>query len=159
MSGPTPDPPAPRLLYDFDSALSYHLLRTSAAYQRALDAWLAAHGITYRQFQVLVWIRHAGGAISQADLARRMGVGTPALVDVLDRLEAAGWVVRGSDAGDRRKKSVRAGPAAEAAWAAMVEALLEVRARATARLGPGQFGELMGLLRTVAETLGGPEAD
>ena len=154
MDGPSAELLAPRLRYDFDGALSYHVIRTWMAYQRVLDAKLAGHGITYRQFQVVAWIKQAGGVISQAELARRMGIEPPSMVGLIDRMQAAGWVVRESDGDDRRKKRLRAGPAAEAAWAVTVEALLAVRAEATARLEPGQRETLLDLLRTVAQTLG-----
>ncbi|HEX6986257.1 MAG TPA: MarR family transcriptional regulator, partial [Planctomycetaceae bacterium] len=141
------------LQYDFDESVGYWLCTAATAMQDALNQELAQHGITYRQFQVLAWLSHAGEELTQADLAARMRIEPPTLVGLLDRMEQQGWITRVGCPGDRRKKLVRPAPAAEEVWERMVEILTRVRARATARLTPEQVDSLREILRTMHETL------
>ena len=140
--------------YDFQDSVNYWLCITANAVQQALNDELSRHGITYRQFQVLGWLAHDGELV-QSELAAKMMIEPPTLVGLLDRMEQQGWITRVSCPGDRRKKLVRANPAAEKVWGTMVEALRRVRARATSRLDPEQVEALKETLRTMHETLAG----
>lgn len=141
------------LNYNFDESLGYWLTITADAMREAINVELGRHGITYRQFQVLAWLAHDGEEMSQTDLAARMAIEPPTLVGLLDRMEQQGWIARVASAEDRRKKIVRPAPAAEEVWETMVNALLKVRATATARLQPQQVAQLNEMLRTVHGTL------
>ena len=146
------------LNYNFEESVGYWLCSASSAMQQATNEELAKHGITYRQFQVLAWLAHDGEELSQAELASRMAIEPPTLVGLLDRMEQQGWITRVSFPGDRRKKLVRPAPAAVAVWETMVQALLRVRARATARLTPEQVDSLRDMLKTIHETVTAPAA-
>jgi len=144
------------LHYDFEASVGYWLVVTANTFQQALNDDLSKHGITYRQLQVLAWLAYAGDALTQAELAAKMAIEPPTLVGLLDRMEQQGWIARVGCPDDRRKKLVRPAPAAEAIWETMVETLLRVRERATARLAPEQVDSLKDMLRTIQETLTEP---
>ena len=79
--------------YDFQNSIGYWLCMASHAYERAMNEELTAHGITFRQCQVLAWLALEGEQ-SQTELATRMNIEPPTLVRVLDRMERDGLVSR-----------------------------------------------------------------
>lgn len=153
------------LKYDFNDSLGYLVSMTAMALQQAINLELAPHGITFRQTQVLAWLAHDGKALTQGELATRMGIEPPTLVGILDRMEQHGWITRESCPEDRRKKIVRPAEAAEEVWETMVNSLLKVRRTASARLTPEEADKLKELLRIVyltlleSDTLGGSTTD
>jgi len=82
------------------------LLRDAdAAFNRYLTAQLAAHGVTFSQFQHLrnLWVEDG---LTQAELSRRIGIEMASSTAVLDSLESEKLVSRVRNAADRRKINV-----------------------------------------------------
>lgn len=71
-----------------------------------LDRRLKPFGFSQPRWLVLVHLGRATGALTQAELAKSIGVEPPTLVPVLDRLEAEGWLLRTSCGEDRRCKRI-----------------------------------------------------
>lgn len=140
------------LHFDFDESIGYWLTLTTQAYHRAVSEELEPHGITYRQSMVLGWLA-LDGQLSQAELAAKMMVEPPTLVGILDRMERDGWISRHNCPGDRRKKLIRANPAAEPVWEKIVECAMRVRAQATSGLSERQLATIKKLLRRVQQNL------
>jgi MarR family transcriptional regulator for hemolysin len=140
------------LEYDFEESIGYWVCMTSHELERALNAELAQHGITYRQWQVLGWLA-LEGSLSQTELAERMRIEAPTLVGILDRMERDGWIQRQSCPDDRRKKLITATPRVEPIWSRITSAARRVRARATQGLNPKELQTLKELLGTVRENL------
>ena len=140
------------LHFDFEESIGYWLTLTTQAYHRAVCDELEPHGITYRQSMVLGWLA-LEGELSQAELAAKMMVEPPTLVGILDRMERDGWISRHNCPRDRRKKLIRANPAAEPVWEQIVECAARVRAQATAGLSERQLATLKKLLRRVQHNL------
>lgn len=141
--------------YDFNQSIGYWLTLATQAYHRAVCEELAPHGITYRQSMVLGWLA-IEGELSQTELANRMMVEPPTLVGILDRMERDGWIARHDCPADRRKKLIRAEPAAEPAWQKIVECALRVRETAIDGLSAAQLATLLTLLQQVHENLARP---
>ena len=140
------------LPYDFEQSVGCWLIRTSQAYERALNSELAPRGITFRQVQVLGWLAY-DEQLSQSELADRMHVEPPTLVGILDRMERDGWISRHDCATDRRKKLIRAESQAEPVWAEIVQSAQRVRNRATSDMELEQVQALKELLDKVLENL------
>ena len=140
------------LHYDFEESVGARLTLATQAYHRAVSDELAPHAITYRQSTVLGWLA-LEGELSQTELAAKMMVEPPTLVGILDRMERDGWITRHSCPGDRRKKIIRANPAAEPVWEKIVECALRVRQRAIEGLTEGELATLKTLLRRVQSNL------
>lgn len=71
--------------------------------QILFDQEMRPHGVTRAQWSVLAQLsRKEDGAMTQAQLARLLGLGKVAVGSMIGRLEAAGLVVRQDDALDRR---------------------------------------------------------
>ncbi|MGH7129953.1 MAG: MarR family winged helix-turn-helix transcriptional regulator [Planctomycetaceae bacterium] len=136
------------LHYDFDSSIGYWVCMTSHEMRRALDAELAAEGITLRQWEVLAWIALRGEQ-PQVELAERLGIEAPTLAGILARMERDGWLERRTCPNDRRKKLLSATPRAEALWSRMVECCRRVRARAV----EGISAEELSLFKSLCERI------
>ena len=115
------------LQYDFESSVGYWIFATAHEFHQKLNEQLAQHGITYRQWEVLVWLSFAGES-SQSELAQRMHIEAPTLVGVLDRMERDGWITRSMDERDRRRKVIRVTEQVEPVWNRMVSCAQDVRA-------------------------------
>lgn len=140
------------LEYDFENSVGYWVCQASHALQKAFNEELAPQGVTFRQAQVLGCLA-LEGRLSQTDLADRMRIEPPTLVGILDRMERDGWIRRGGDKTDRRRKLVEPTPAAKPVWSKIVAAAKRVRTRATTGMTAGQMTQLKKLLEVVRENL------
>ncbi len=140
--------------YDFEESVGYWVFSTAHQLSQTMNEELAALGITYRQWEVLVWISMVG-ATSQSELARHMRIEAPTLVGVLDRMERDGWIRRTPDPCDRRKKLVQGTEQVEAVWAKMVDCARRVRARATEGIDEATLATVREALATMRRNLGG----
>jgi MarR family transcriptional regulator, transcriptional regulator for hemolysin len=138
--------------YDFENSVGFWICQASHALQRAFNEELAPQGVTFRQAQVLGSLA-LEGRLSQTDLAERMRIEPPTLVGILDRMERDGWIRRGSDKKDRRKKLVEATSAAKPVWTKIVAVAKRVRARATRGMTAAQLTQLKKLLTLVQSNL------
>ena len=120
---------------------------------------LAAHDITYRQWVLLACLSLLGREASQSELADRMGIETPTLVGVIDRMERDEWIQRVPDPSDRRKKLTRPTERVEPVWAKMARCALQVRCRAADGLAAEQLDQLRDTLVAIRGNLTGDEAD
>ncbi len=140
------------LKYDFDESVGYWIFTAWRAYERAVNAELAPHGLKFRQSQVLGWLALEGD-LTQGELAERMGVEPPTLVPQLDRMEREGWIRRVHCASDRRKKIIRPRPEAVPVWSKVVACAKRVRCHATAGLSEEEVAALRNLLAVVRDNL------
>jgi MarR family transcriptional regulator for hemolysin len=138
---------------DYRKSVGHWVFTAAHAMACAMNDELAAHGITFRQFEVLAWLSRER-ELSQSDLAERMRIEAPTLVGVLDRMERDGWIQRIPDDNDRRKKLIRPTDRVMPAWAKMVACGEAVRARATRGLSEEQLTELREILSAICENMG-----
>jgi DNA-binding MarR family transcriptional regulator len=93
-------PPPPPLA----DRTGFLLARAHHRFHERSDEVLEPVGIQVRQFGVLT--RLADGTSSQRELADRLQVSTPVVVELVDALEASGLVERRRDTADRRLNAV-----------------------------------------------------
>jgi DNA-binding MarR family transcriptional regulator len=67
------------------------------------EEWAAAANLRPGCFGVLRVVTHADGPVSQREVAERTGIDPSDVVDLVDRLETAGYLVRRRDERDRRR--------------------------------------------------------
>jgi len=84
----------------------------SKAWREELDRRLRPLGLTRVQWQALLWISRAGGALVQRELSDLLDIGAPATVALVDRMERDGLVARSAVPGDRRSNAVLLTPRA-----------------------------------------------
>src|SRR5437660_7744294 len=82
---------------------------TARAWRLKLDERLKPMGLSQAKWRTLLHLSVASGALTQTEIAARLGIEEPSLVTLLHRLEDDGWVTRKSAAHDRRCKLVHLG--------------------------------------------------
>lgn len=140
------------LQFDFENSVGYWIFATAHQLACAMNEHLQELGITHRQWEVLAWLSFEG-ELSQTELAERMGIESPTLVGVLDRMERDDWIKRVPSETDRRKKIIHPTERVEPVWTKMVEAGLNVRAKATNGLSEEQLTLLREMLSTMRDNL------
>jgi DNA-binding MarR family transcriptional regulator len=138
---PLVDPP-PSALADrlgFLIAQAHHRFRNSA------DEILRPLRMEVRHFGALTAL--AGGVPSQRELADRLGVSGPVVVEMVDALEALGLVERRRDPADRRSNALVVTDAGRAALERATAGLEAGTRELVAPIGEAGDAELRGLLR------------
>lgn len=70
-------------------------------------------GLSQAKWRTLMHLSLASEALTQAEVAARLGIEEPSLVTLLHRLEEEGWVERRESSHDRRCKTVHLGRRAQ----------------------------------------------
>lgn len=83
-------------------------LGDAARLVRIIARWRVDHGLTANQAEALLQTYDAG-ALSAAELSRRIGITTASMSRLLAGLERDGWIVRAPDPDDARRSFVQAG--------------------------------------------------
>jgi DNA-binding MarR family transcriptional regulator len=113
--------------------------------------------LTRAQCRVLFHVAREEG-LNQACLADRLDIEPITLTRLIDRMEAAGWIERRSDPGDRRAKTLfltaRAWPILDVSW----DVAKDVREESLTGLSDDERATLMSLLTRVHENLSRPDA-
>jgi len=127
-----------------DVGIVARLVRLDLFVRRVLDALCAAEGLAVPDYLVLAVVRRSpGGRAAPSQLCRILDRTSGGMSLALDRLEAAGWLVRSDDPDDGRRVVVELTPAGLAlatrvndalhAWEASLE-LSDAQQRETARV-------------------------
>ena len=105
-----------------------HLLHgTARVWRLKLDERLKPMGLSQAKWRTLLHLSLAGDALTQAEIAARLGVEEPTMVALLHRLERAGWVTRTTSTHDRRCKMVLLGRRAQRVISQINAAAKELR--------------------------------
>src|SRR5215475_4551506 len=86
---------------------------TARAWRQKLDARLKPMGLSQAKWRTLMHLSLAGDALTQAEIAARLGVEEPSVVTLLHRLEREEWITRSNSPRDRRCKMVLLGRRAQ----------------------------------------------
>jgi MarR family transcriptional regulator, transcriptional regulator for hemolysin len=100
---------------------------TARAWRLKLDERLRPMGMSQAKWRTLLHLSSTPEALTQAEIASRLGIEEPSLVTLLHRLENEGWVVRKEAAHDRRCKTVHLGRRAQRVIAQINGAALRLR--------------------------------
>jgi MarR family transcriptional regulator for hemolysin len=86
---------------------------TARAWRQKLDERLKPMGLSQAKWRTLMHLSLAGDALTQTEIAARLGVEEPSVVTLLHRLEREDWITRTNSARDRRCKMVLLGRRAQ----------------------------------------------
>jgi MarR family transcriptional regulator for hemolysin len=100
---------------------------TARVWRQKLDERLKPMGLSQAKWRTLLHLSLAQDALTQAEIAARLGVEEPSVVTLLHRLEREGWVTRKSSARDRRCNMVLLGRRAQRVIAQINAAADELR--------------------------------
>jgi DNA-binding MarR family transcriptional regulator len=122
---------------------AHHLFREVA------DAAVEPYGLEIRHFAALTAL--ADGVPSQRELADRLRVSTPVVVEIVDSLEGAGFVERRRDPGDRRSNALVVTDTGRTTLVGATVALQGVSNELIAPIGEPGDAELRALLAKLLE--------
>lgn len=83
------------------------LLEIQRSFRSVMDRRLKPLGLSQAKWRALLQISKSGGELTQTELASLVGVETPSLARLLDRLERDGWIKRHGSPNDRRAKIIK----------------------------------------------------
>src|ERR1700741_3111404 len=86
---------------------------TACEWRQKLDERLKPMGLSQAKWRTLLHLSLAGDALTQAEIAARLGVEEPTVVTLLHRLEEEAWIIRRASPHDRRCKMVVLGRRAQ----------------------------------------------
>jgi len=86
---------------------------TARAWRLKLDKRLKPMGLSQAKWRTLLHLSLSGDALTQAEIAERLGIEQPSLATLLHRLENERWITRRSSLHDRRCKMVFLGRRAQ----------------------------------------------
>jgi MarR family transcriptional regulator, transcriptional regulator for hemolysin len=124
---------------------------TARAWRQKLDERLKPMGLSQAKWRTLMHLSLAEGALTQAEIATRLGVEEPTVVNLLHRLEKESWVKRRSSPHDRRCKMVLLGRRAQLVIAEISGTAAELRHELLADIPRGQLATCMRVLERIQE--------
>lgn len=129
-------------------APGYLANHAARVFNRLVDGRLREHGLTLSLIGPLLLLSWKGPML-QRDLVRHSAVKQPAMVALLDKLEAAGMITRLASTADRRAATVDLTDRGRDAAAIGRAVLLEMNARAVSGFAPQETAMVVDLLRRV----------
>ena len=134
-----------------------HLVKdTARAFDRALQARLAAHDVSIGHWMFLRVLWKTDGR-TQRELAREAGVMDSTAFVALRAMAARGYIVRRPVAGDRRKQGVFLTPRGRALERRLVPLAVTVNAIAVRGIAPRQIAAIRGTLIALLANLAAAE--
>lgn len=140
------------------NTLGFLLHDASRLLRRRFEARGQRHGLSSAQWRLLVHLAREGSA-SQARIAELLEIEPISVSRLVDRMEQAGWVERGSDPNDRRVRLLQPSQKAMDAFEEVRLIAGEIYDRALEGLDAGERALLMRGLETVVANLGRMELD
>jgi DNA-binding MarR family transcriptional regulator len=137
-----PRPPA------FRSLRRVHLLAQAHG-----DRIARAHGLTMQQWELLVRLRRAGGALDQRELCCGFGVAPATMSALIESAAERGLVVREAHVGDRRRRRIALSPEGRQRVEAVPHLGREIATRMTTGFSDEERLLLAVLLERAAENL------
>lgn len=126
---------------------NYWLLRN------LVDQHLAPMGLSSAQWRPLLVLDAAEGPMTQVQLARTLGLESPTVVRLLDRLAEKGWITRCPCPGDRRAYHVALTAPARALCAEIERVLTDLRRRVLVDVSAEQLAQASAVMQLVQERL------
>lgn len=137
-----------------DETFGQLLHGTARAWRQKLDERLKPMGLSQAKWRTLMHLSLAGDALTQAEIAERLGVEEPTVVNLLHRLEQDSWITRRSSPHDRRCKMVLLGRRAQRVITGINATAAKLRHELLANIASGDLQtciQVLGRIRQQAE--------
>jgi MarR family transcriptional regulator, transcriptional regulator for hemolysin len=122
---------------------------TARAWRLKLDERLKPMGLSQAKWRTLLHLSIAPEALTQAQIAERLGIEEPTLVTLLHRLESDGWVKRANASHDRRCKIVLLGRRAQSVIVQINAAANELRRELLAEIAAPELKTCINVLSRI----------
>jgi MarR family transcriptional regulator, transcriptional regulator for hemolysin len=141
--------------FDYENSIGFVVYSASKLMQKAFDLQLRDKiGINLAQSKVIFALYMQSGP-TQRELADKIGVESPTLVPIIDKMEEDGYVKRKSDVNDRRIKRICATSKTDLLWDSMMECAAQIRKVSTKDLSEQEIKSALGVVKKIAENLTG----
>lgn len=141
--------------FDYENSIGFVVYSASKMMQKAFDLELRDKiGINLVQSKVIFALYMQSGP-TQRELADKIGVESPTLVPIIDKMEEDGYVKRKPDANDRRIKRIYTTPKTDSLWDTMMECAAQIRKVSTKDLSEQEIKSALGVVKKIAENLTG----
>lgn len=120
--------------------------------RKAYDKKVKSLGLTRSQWWLLAFVFRQQG-LTQSDLADVLDIGKVALSELLNRVEAKGWIERRPDASDKRVKRVYLTGDVEPILEAMQERARELQKGILSELSPERLDAMIDDLQRIKASL------
>jgi MarR family transcriptional regulator, transcriptional regulator for hemolysin len=124
---------------------------TARAWRQKLDERLRPMGLSQAKWRTLLHLSLARGALTQAEIAARLGIEEPTVVWLLRRLEKEDWITRTNSPHDRRCKMVLLGRRAQRVIAQINATAEKLRHELLAGIPKSDLQTCMGVLARIRE--------
>jgi MarR family transcriptional regulator for hemolysin len=139
--------------FQYENSVGYVVYSASKAFQKAFDLQLRDKtGITLTQSKVIFALNMFSG-LTQRELADKIGVETPSLVPIIDKMEEDGYLKRKLDSKDRRLKRIYTTPKTDALWDSMIECGLQIRKVSLNKVSEQEVKSVLDTLKRITENL------
>jgi MarR family transcriptional regulator, transcriptional regulator for hemolysin len=124
---------------------------TARAWRQKLDERLKPMGLSQAKWRTLMHLSLAGDALTQAEIAARLGVEEPTVVNLIHRLEKESWITRKNSPHDRRCKMVLLGRRAQRVIAEINATAAKLRHELLAGIPSGDIATCMQVLGRIQD--------
>ena len=139
--------------YDFETSVGFIVNATAKTFQKVLDSELRKNvGVTISQWRVVAALVLYPG-LTQKEIADKVGIESPTLVPVIDKMEKEGLLKRKLDSKDRRVNRIYLTPKADSLWNSMMECVLRIRKVSTKDIPEDQLKTTLETLRKISKNL------
>ncbi|MFZ0184001.1 MAG: MarR family winged helix-turn-helix transcriptional regulator [Nitrosotalea sp.] len=139
--------------YDYENSIGFVVYSASKIFQKVFDLELRNKiGITLTQSKVIFALYlHSG--LTQRELADKIGIESPTLVPMIDKMEEDGYLKRKFDPHDRRIKRVYTTSKTDLLWDSMMECALQIRKVSTKEVSEQEMKLALGIVKKITENL------
>ena len=139
--------------FQYENSTGYIVYSASKAFQKAFDLELRDKiGITITQSKVMFALYMFSG-LTQRELADKIGIETPSLVPIIDKMEKDGYVKRKLDPKDRRLKRIYTTPKTDALWDSMMECASQIRKVSLKEVSEQEAKSALETIKKITENL------
>jgi MarR family transcriptional regulator for hemolysin len=139
--------------FDYENSFGFVIYSASKMMQKAFDLELRNKtGINLVQSKVIFALNMQSGP-TQRELADKIGVESPTLVPIIDKMEQDGYVKRKLDSKDRRIKRIYSTAKADSMWDSMMECAAQIRKTAIQDISEPEIKSALGVVKKMTENL------
>jgi MarR family transcriptional regulator for hemolysin len=132
-----------------DQRFGQLLKRVHQLWHQVINERLRPRGVSHSQWRVVLEVSRSGAPLTQSALAAELGVESPTMVRLLDRLEDKGWIERTPCPTDRRARYVELTPRARRLASEIEVVVGEVRRALLRDLQPDELANCISALSRV----------
>jgi DNA-binding MarR family transcriptional regulator len=119
----------------------------------AMAPVLESFNLSRSGFDLLITVRTGGGVLSQAEIARRLGITPPTLTEAVRLLAAAGWIQQRVAENDRRIKTISLTSVGSRRLNRILESLDQLEASLLEGISAEEIAKVNAILKKAAKNL------